>query len=61
MGSCKWLFCKSKLFAIHVHIHSSAGSEISSQIATLQITTNLPIYRLFQTSLSRESNTAVKI
>ena len=61
MGSCKWLFCKSKLFTIHVYIHSRAGSEMSSQISALQITINLSVNRLFQSSLSRESNTAVKI
>ena len=61
MGSCKWLFCKSKLLTIHVYIHSRAGSEVTSQISALQITINLSVNRLLQTSLRRESNTAVKV
>lgn len=61
MGSCKWLVCKTKLFAIHVHIHSRAGSKVTSQIPALQITTNLSVNSLFQTSLCGESNTAVKV
>lgn len=61
MGSCKWLFCKSKFFTIHVYIHSRAGSKVPSQISALQITINLSVNRLLQTSLRRESNTAVKV
>ena len=61
LGSCKWLVCKTKLLAIHVHIHSRAGSEVTSQIPALQITINLSVNRLLQTSLCRESNTAVKV
>ena len=41
--------------------HQSAGSEVPSQIPALQITINLSVNRLLQTSLRRESNTAVKV